>query len=288
MKTKDEAFEAFVSWKKTVETQSERKVKKLKIDNGLEFCNQRFDEFCRKEGMVKHITCTYTPQQNGVDERLNMTIMNKFRSMLSESGLRQKFWVEATSTAVYLINRTPSSTIEFKIPEEMWTTALSDLMGLRRFGCVAYVHSDEGKLNPRAKKGIFTGYLEGVKGFIIWLLEEKKCIISRNVVFREDQMFKEINEHQSDTSLTYSLPTNKVLNSEVAGENRQVKSNVQGGATETVQASTEDDYLEEAQVTTTPEYQLARDRPRRQINPPARFEDYVVDEEQLEEIAGYA
>ena len=270
------------------ETQSERKVKKLKIDNGLEFCNQRFDEFCRKEGMVKHITCTYTPQQNGVTERLNRTIMNKFRSMLSECGLRQKFWAEATSTAVYLINRTPSSTIEFKIPEEMWTTALPDLMGLRRFGCVAYVHSDEGKLNPRAKKGIFTGYLEGVKGFRIWLLEEKKCIINRNVVFREDQMFKEINEQQSDTSLTYSLPTNKVLNSEVAGENRQVKSNVQGGATETVQASTEDDYLEEAQVTATPEYQLARDRPRRQINPPARFENYVVDEEQLEEIAGYA
>ena len=56
-------------------------------------------------------------QQNGVAERLNRSIMNKVRSMLSESGLDQKFWAEAASTSVYVINRLPSSAIEFKIPE---------------------------------------------------------------------------------------------------------------------------------------------------------------------------
>lgn len=87
LRTKDEAFEAFIIWKKMVETQSERKVKKFRTDNGLEFCNSKFDEFCKKEGIVRHRTCTYTPQQNGIAERLNRTIMNKVRSMLSESGL---------------------------------------------------------------------------------------------------------------------------------------------------------------------------------------------------------
>lgn len=118
LKTKDEAFQRFTEWKKMVEVQTERRVKKLRTDNGLEFCNIRFDQFCKDEGIVRHRTCTYTPQQNGVAERLNRSILNKVRSMLSESGLEPKFWAEAVSTAVYLLNRTPSSVIDFEIPEE--------------------------------------------------------------------------------------------------------------------------------------------------------------------------
>jgi len=70
-----------------VEVQSERKVKRLRTDNGLEFCNHKFNDFCKQEGMVRHRTCTYTLQQNGVAERLKRTIMKNVRSMLSESGL---------------------------------------------------------------------------------------------------------------------------------------------------------------------------------------------------------
>ena len=95
LKFKDEAFQNFVVWKTMVETRSERKVKRLRTDNGLEFCNHQFDGFCKEHGIVRHITCTYTPQQNGIAERLNMIIMNKVRSMLSESGLELKFWAEA-------------------------------------------------------------------------------------------------------------------------------------------------------------------------------------------------
>lgn len=191
LKAKDESFQCFVEWKKMVEVEVERKVKKLRTDNGLEFCNKRFDQFCMDEGIVRHRTCSYTPQQNGVAERLNRSILNKVRSMLSERGLEAKFWEEAVSTAFYLMNRNPSSVIEFEIPEQRWTTETPDLSGLRRFGCIAYIHADDGKLNPRAKKGVFTGYPEGVKGFRIWLLDEQKCVISRNMVFREDQMFKD-------------------------------------------------------------------------------------------------
>lgn len=85
--------------------------------------------------------------------------------MLSESGLGQEFWGEAASTAVFLINRSPSTALEFGIPEEKWKNSLPDYSGLKRFGCVSYVHSDQGKLNPRAKKGVFLGYPTGVKGF---------------------------------------------------------------------------------------------------------------------------
>ena len=107
-----------------VETQSERKIKKLRTYNGLEFCNLQFNSFCKEEGMVRHRTCTYTPQQNWVAERLNRTIMNKVRSMFSESGFEVRFWAEAAATAVYLINRSPSSAIQMEIPEERWTSVV--------------------------------------------------------------------------------------------------------------------------------------------------------------------
>lgn len=152
-----------MNWKKLVENQSERKVKKLRTNNGLEFCNHLFDNFCKDEGIARHKTYAYSPQQNGIAETLNRIIMNKVSNMLSESGLSVKFRSEAAATAVYLINRSPSSAIEFRIPEEVWTSALPDLGGLRRFGCLAYVHSSDGKLNPRENRDIFTDYPDGIK-----------------------------------------------------------------------------------------------------------------------------
>ena len=103
MKTKDQAFEKFKEWKTLVENQSGFKVKKLRTDNGLEFCNKAFDEFCSDQGIARHKTIPYTPQQNGVVERMNRTILERVRSMLNESGLPKVFWAEAVNTAVYLI-----------------------------------------------------------------------------------------------------------------------------------------------------------------------------------------
>lgn len=136
-----------------VENQAERKVSTLRTDNGLEYCNKQFDVFCKDKGIVRHKTCAYTPQQNGVAERMNRTIMEKVRSMLSDSGLPKTFWAEATHTAVVLINKTPSSALNFEVPDEKWANKTPTYSYLRRFGCVTFVHSDEGKLTPRAKKG---------------------------------------------------------------------------------------------------------------------------------------
>lgn len=132
-----------------MENQTEKKIKILRTDNGLEFCNQQFNTYCKDKGIVRHITCAYTPQQNGVAERMNRTIMEKVRSMVSDSGLPKTFWAEATSTAVVLINKTPSSAINFEIPDKKWSGKSPVYSYLRRFGCVAFVHSDEGKLVAR-------------------------------------------------------------------------------------------------------------------------------------------
>lgn len=166
-------------------------MKCLRTDNGLEYCNKKFDEFCKAAGIKRHRTCSYTPQQNGVSERMNRTIMERVRCMLAESGMEEKFWAEAASTAVYLINRSPSLAIDYKLPEELWSGSKPGLKHLRRFGCAAYVHTKGAKTSPKAVKGFFVGYPQGVKGFRVWLPEEQECTISRNVVFHEEEVFKE-------------------------------------------------------------------------------------------------
>jgi transposase InsO family protein len=87
LKHKHEAFDAFKAWKVMIEKQSERKVNVLRTDNGMEFCSNKFKFFCRKEGIVRHHTIPHTPQQNGVAERMNRTIISKARCMLSNASM---------------------------------------------------------------------------------------------------------------------------------------------------------------------------------------------------------
>ena len=93
-----------------------------------------------------------------------------------------------------MINRTPNSTIEFKLPEEVWSGRKPDIGHLKRFGCTAYVHVTQDKTSPRALKGMFVGYPFGVKGYHVWITEDAKCVTSRNVIFREEEVYKDVEE----------------------------------------------------------------------------------------------
>ncbi|GJV37387.1 retrotransposon protein, putative, ty1-copia subclass [Tanacetum coccineum] len=176
-----------------VENQTRRMVKKLRTDNGLEFYNREFEQLCIESVISKHLTVTRTPQQNGVAERMNRTLMDKVRCLLIQSGLPKTYWAEATCTAAYLINRSPSRAIEKKTPMEMWSGHPSDYAMLRIFSCVAYPHDKQGKLEPRAVKCVLLGYLKGVKGYRLYRLdvESPKIVTSRNVVFNESFMYKD-------------------------------------------------------------------------------------------------
>jgi hypothetical protein len=109
--------------------------------------------------------------------------------MLSNSGLSRKFWVEAASTARHLINCSPSTATGKKIPIEVWSGSPYDYSQLRVFGCTAYAHVDNDKLEPRAIKCIFLGYESGVKAYKLWNPKTHKAFYSRNVVFNKSVMF---------------------------------------------------------------------------------------------------
>ena len=186
-----------------IERQTEKKVKVLRTDNGGEFCSDVFDDYCRKEGIVRHHTIPYTPQQNGVAERMNRTIISKARCMLSNAHMNKRFWAEAANTACYLINRSPSIPLNKKTPIEVWSGTPADYSHLRVFGCTAYAHVDNGKLEPRAIKCLFLGYGSGVKGYKLWNTETKKTFMSRSVVFNESVMF--IDSLSTDDTLVEKL-----------------------------------------------------------------------------------
>ena len=84
-------FSKFKEFKALVENQTNKKIKVLRTDNGGEFCSREFEQFCKQCGIVKQKTTPYTPQQNGVAERMNKTLLERSRSMLSGVGLEKKF-----------------------------------------------------------------------------------------------------------------------------------------------------------------------------------------------------
>ena len=140
LRSKDKVFEKFVEWKSLVENQSGRKLKTLRTDNGGEYTSNEFVSYLKKEGIRHEYTVPKTPQQNGVAERMNRTLVEAVRSMLSDAKLPKCFWAEALATAVYLRNRSPTNAVQGKTPHEAWTNEKSSVDHLKVFGCLCYSH----------------------------------------------------------------------------------------------------------------------------------------------------
>jgi hypothetical protein len=104
MKRKGEVFKIFQKFHVVVERETNKFLKCLRIDNGGKYCSNTFKEYCNMFDIKHEKTASLTPQYNGTAERMNHTIMEKVRSMLSNSGLEKHFWAEAVNTTCYLIN----------------------------------------------------------------------------------------------------------------------------------------------------------------------------------------
>lgn len=188
IKKKSEVFPKFLEFKALVENQCSKKIKILRSDNGGEYTGKHFSEFLEKSGIIHQKTCPYTPEQNGVAERINRTIIERVRCMLIDSGLDQRFWAEAASTASYLINRVPCRGNE-GCPEELWSGRKPNLKHLRVFGCPALVHVPKqrrSKIDPKSLECIMVGYSTESKAYRLFDPSDQKIIVSRDVVFLEN------------------------------------------------------------------------------------------------------
>lgn len=102
LKHKDEVFPYLLEWKALVEKSMNQKLKALCTDSGGENVSMEFEEYLKKKGVRHELTVPKTPEQNGVAERMNRTLVEGVRSMLADARLPHRFWAEALSTAVYL------------------------------------------------------------------------------------------------------------------------------------------------------------------------------------------
>ena len=161
LKNKDQVVEKFVEWKALVENSSGQKLKMLHTDNGGEYTSTEFIKYLKKEGVRHEFTVPKTPQQNGVAERMNRTLVEAVRSMLSDAKLPKRFWAEALSTAVFLRNRSPTTVVQGRTPFEAWTQEKPDVGHLKAFGCLCYAHvakDERQKFDTKARMCIMLWY----------------------------------------------------------------------------------------------------------------------------------
>lgn len=155
-----------------VENSSGEKIKALLSDNAKEYKSEKFNNFCKEKGIFQKFSTTYSPNQNGVLERINRTLVESMRSMLAESGVSHRLWAETLQTAAYIKNRSPHAALKDGVtPEEMWTRKKPDISHLRVFGCRASVlipeHHRKSKFSSKVWWGTFVGYAASENGYRI-------------------------------------------------------------------------------------------------------------------------
>ncbi|MCO5581719.1 hypothetical protein L7F22_035608 [Adiantum nelumboides] len=143
-----------------VENEIGYKVQTLRTDRGGEYMSGAFKDFLGKKGIKHQCTMPYTPQQNGVAERKNMSLMEMARCMLKAKSLPHKLWMEAVACATHVLNRCPTRALKTITPYEAWYDRKPSVNYLCIFGCLAYAHISQqlrGKLDDKAVKCIFVG-----------------------------------------------------------------------------------------------------------------------------------
>lgn len=153
---KSEAFAKFQEFKSMVENYLNKRIKFLSSDKALEYKSRAFSDFCTLNGVQRQYSIPDTPEQNGVAERKNRTLIDAVVAMFSHSGLPHGYRGEAIHTAVYLHNRSPSKALpNDKTPHELWHEKKPDLRHLQVFRCTAFAHIEKVRSTPKAV-GVFT------------------------------------------------------------------------------------------------------------------------------------
>jgi transposase InsO family protein len=194
LKSKDQVLDVFKQFQASVERQTGKKLRCIRTDNGGEYLGP-FDEYCRQQGIRHQKTPPKTPQLNGLAERMNRTLVERVRCLLSQSQLPNSFWGEALSTSVHVLNLTPCVPLQFDVPDKVWTDKDVSYDYLRVFGCKAFVHipkDERSKLDVKTRQCIFLGYGLDEFGYRLYDPVEKKLVRSRDVVFMEDQTIHDI------------------------------------------------------------------------------------------------
>ena len=211
LKGKSEAFEKFVTFKNLVEQETKNKITMLRTDRGGEFVSQEFGAYCEKNGIKRHLTAPYSPQQNGVVERRNRTLMEMTRSILKHMHVPNEMWGEAVRHSTYLINRLATRSLDGMTPYEMLRSKKPNISHLKVFGCVCFARTETAgrkKLDDRKRMLVHLGTEPGSKAYRLLDPVTRRIVVSRDVHFTEEREWKWSNKDKTELSRTGELEMN--------------------------------------------------------------------------------
>ena len=152
----------------------------LRSDNGGEFISGEFKDFCSTKIIRRELIAPHNPQQNGVAERKNRTIVGAARAMLHDQGLPIHLWAEACNTAIYVQNHCPHRILGMSTPEEAFSGKKPNISHLRIFGSPVYIHVTKDarkKLEPTAEVGIFVEYTDTPHKYHVYFPDSRKTVV---------------------------------------------------------------------------------------------------------------
>lgn len=243
LKSKNEALENFKNFVTLIENQKGKRVKFLQSDNGGEYLSNEFDRYLTAHGISRRLTVPHTPEQNGVSERKNRTLFDTARCLLIQSGLPLSFWAEAVNTANYIRNRCPTKTLNGMTPYEAWTKKKPSVSHFRDFGSRVFCLNkapNKGKLLSRCNEGILVGYSEYSKGYRVWLKEERRVDIVRDVKFMERINNNNLDETENFLPNELTEEKNEKIPRIVEIENKSTEPNILHESEDNQQRNTEE------------------------------------------------
>jgi len=279
MRNKYEVPEYLKEYIRRSEASKNMKVSKIRCDNGGEYINGDFKNWCKNKGIILDNSIAYSPQLNGKAERLNRTLMEKARALIFDSDFDKEMWGEAMYAATYLMNRNPTQNLEVT-PSEKWTGRRPNLSYLQIFGSTAYAKrlGYLKKLDERSMKLRFVGY--ALNGYRLWDENKRNIKIYRDVVFIQNDVKKprvkiHIQEKVDETSGNDQVQEIDHLEEGVNDE-VQVISNSEEGIPDL-----EEGILEEEGIV------VGTSRSGRKIRKPKKLSDYALDTEEIYSMLTY-
>jgi hypothetical protein len=180
-----ETLKGFLRW---AQNEFGLRIKKIRSDNGTEFKNSQIEGFLEDEGIKHEFSSPYTPQQNGVVERKNRTLLDMARTMLDEYKTPDRFWAEAINTACYSINRLYLHRILKKTSYELLTGKKPNVSYFRVFGSKCFILVKRGrksKFAPKAVEGFLLGYNSNTRAYRVFNKPTRLVEVSCDIVFDE-------------------------------------------------------------------------------------------------------
>ncbi|GJW76598.1 retrovirus-related pol polyprotein from transposon TNT 1-94 [Tanacetum coccineum] len=189
LKTKNEAFEKFEILSRKIQNQLGSSIIAIRTDHGREFDNEvQFGAYCDAQGITHNFSAPRTPQSNGVVERKNRTLQEMSRTMLNEQSIPQKFWCNAVDTSTYILNRILIRPILGKTPYEIFRGRKPSLEYFKVFGSKCFILNTKDyltKFDPKSYEGVFLGYSQNSKAYVVLNKHTMKVKESLNVTFDE-------------------------------------------------------------------------------------------------------